>query len=123
MLLVDEQTLHRRLVERQLQRGGYRVVAAASGRDALAILTERATSIDLLLTDIMMPGMIGPQLVAIVQIRWPAVRALCMTGGAEEWALQLMRDANLQCLEKPFTEIQLRDALATVLSNPDATED
>lgn len=46
-----------------------------------------------------------------------------MTGGAEEWALQLMRDANLQCLEKPFTEIQLRDALATALSNPDATED
>ncbi|HET8623851.1 MAG TPA: response regulator [Gemmatimonadales bacterium] len=122
MLLVDDQALHRQLIERQLQRGGYRVIATASGRDALAILTEQATSIDLLLTDIMMPRMIGPQPVAIVQIRWPAVRALCMTGGAEEWALQLMRDAKLQCLEKPFTEVQLRDALAAALSNPDVTE-
>jgi two-component system, cell cycle sensor histidine kinase and response regulator CckA len=76
VLLVDDQAAHRKLVERQLKAGGYRVIAAASGRDALAILTQQATSIDLLLTDIMMPGMVGPQLVAIVQIRWPALRAL-----------------------------------------------
>jgi BarA-like signal transduction histidine kinase len=45
------------------------------------------------------------------------------TGGAEEWAMQLMRDANLQCLEKPFTEVQLRHALAAVLSNREVAED
>jgi DNA-binding NtrC family response regulator len=74
VLLVDDQALHRKLVERQLQTGGCRVIAAT-------------------------------------------------TGGAEEWAMQLMRDANLQCLEKPFTEVQLRDALAAVLSNREVAED
>jgi two-component system cell cycle sensor histidine kinase/response regulator CckA len=103
------------MIARQLQTGGYRVIPAASGREALSILTERADTIDLLLTDIMMPGMIGPQLVAIVQIRWPALHALCMTGGAEDWALKLMRKSHIHCLQKPFTDGQLRDALAAVL--------
>ncbi len=123
VLLVDDQATVRQLVARQLQTGGYRVIPAASGREALAILTEQAAAIDLLLTDIMMPGMIGPQLVAIVQIRWPAMRALCMTGGAEDWALKLIRESQTQCLQKPFTDVQLRDALADVLPNAEVTED
>jgi two-component system cell cycle sensor histidine kinase/response regulator CckA len=123
VLLVDDQAAVRDLVARQLQAGGYRVIPAASGRDALAILTQHAATIDLLLTDIMMPGMIGPQLVAVVQLRWPAVRALYLSGGAEDWAVELMRDTGAECLKKPFTEGELRTALAAVLPAAAMEED
>ena len=117
VLLVDDQAAIRELVERQLRAGGYRVIPAASGREALAILTRQADSIDLLLTDVMMPGMIGAQLVAIVQLRWPTVRSMYLTGGVEDWAGELMRETGAECLTKPFTAGQLRSALAAVLSD------
>jgi two-component system cell cycle sensor histidine kinase/response regulator CckA len=123
VLLVDDQAAIRELVERQLRAGGYRVIPAASGREALAILTHQAESIDLLLTDVMMPGMIGAQLVAIVQLRWPTVRAMYLTGGAEDWAGELMRETGAECLAKPFTADELRGALAAVLSNAALAED
>jgi len=123
VLLVDDQAAVRDLVERQLQAGGYRVIPAASGRDALAILTQNAATIDLLVTDIMMPGMIGPQLVAVVQLRWPAVRALYLSGGAEDWAVELMRGTGAACLRKPFTAGELRTALASVLPPAERDEE
>lgn len=123
VLLVDDQAAIRALVERQLRAGGYRVIPAASGREALAILTRQADSIDLLLTDVMMPGMIGAQLVAIVQLRWPTVRAMYLTGGVEDWAGELMRETGAECVTKPFTAGQLRSALAAVLSDSSMQED
>lgn len=123
VLLVDDQATVRALVERQLRAGGYRVIPAASGREALGVLTQHAESIDLLLTDVMMPGMIGAQLVAIVQLRWPAVRAMYLTGGVEDWAGELMRETGAECLTKPFTAGQLRTALAAVLSDSPMAED
>lgn len=123
VLLVEDQAIVRDLVERQLQAGGYRVIPAASGRDALAILTQHASTIDLLLTDIMMPGMIGPQLVAIVQLRWPTLRAMYLSGGAENWAEELMRSTGVECLTKPVTAGQLCDALAAVLPTGGGVKD
>jgi DNA-binding NtrC family response regulator len=67
----------------------------------------------------MMPGLIGPQLAAIVQSRWPSVRRLAMTGGATDTALGLMGESNMQCLRKPFTDVELREALKTALSAPE----
>ena len=74
VLLVDDETAIRSLLARRLEANGYRVISAASGREALEILTQEVATIDLLLTDVMMPGLIGPQLAAIVQSRWPSVR-------------------------------------------------
>jgi two-component system, cell cycle sensor histidine kinase and response regulator CckA len=118
VLLVDDEAVIRCLLARRLQAEGYRVISAASGREALEILTQETVTIDLLLTDIMMPGLIGPQLAAIVHSRWPSVRRLGMTGGATDAALKLMGESNTQCLRKPFTDAELREALKTALSNP-----
>jgi DNA-binding NtrC family response regulator len=115
VLLVDDETAIRSLLARRLQASGYRVISAASGREALKILTQEVVTIDLLLTDVMMPGLIGPQLAAIVQSRWPSVRRLGMTGGATDTALRLMGESNIQCLRKPFTDAELREALKTAL--------
>jgi DNA-binding NtrC family response regulator len=95
------------------------VISAATGREALEILTQEIVTIDFLLTDIMMPGLIGPQLEAIVQSRWPSVRRLGMTGGATDAAPELMGESNTQCLRKPFTNAELREALKTAVSNPE----
>ena len=123
VLLVDDHAAVRELLERQLRDGGYRVIPAASGREALTILTQHAETIDLLLTDILMPEMIGAQLVAIVHRRWPTVHTLYLTGGVEDWAGELMRETGAQCLMKPFTAAQLRSALAGMLSDSAVAED
>jgi len=119
VLLVDDETAIRHLLGRRVEANGYRVILAASGREALEILTQEVATIDLLLTDVMMPGLIGPQLAAIVQSRWPSVRQLAMTGGATDTALRLMGESNMQCLRKPFTDPELREALKTALSGPE----
>ena len=111
VLLVDDDAALRSVLVRQLQAHGYRVIPAASGAEALTILADEAETIDLLLTDVMMPGLLGPELVAIVQLRWPSVACLCMTGGADDSVLQLIRDSDTPCLEKPFTDAQLQEAL------------
>jgi CheY-like chemotaxis protein len=99
----------------EVQASGYRVISAASGREALAILAQQAGTVDLLLTDGMMPGLNGPQLVAMVRHWWPALRRLYMTGGADDSVLKLMRDSHTEWLQKPFTEDELREALDAVL--------
>ena len=119
VLLVDDETAIRSLLARRLQASGYRVISAASGREALEILAQEVVTIDLLLTDVMMPGLIGPQLAAIVQSRWPSVRRLAMTGGATDAAMRHMGESNMQCLRKPFTDAELREALKTALSAPE----
>ncbi len=119
VLLVDDEAALRCLLARQLQAGGYRVISAASGREALEVLSREAVTIDLLLTDVMMPGLLGPQLTAIVQFRWPSVRRLFMTAGATDTALELMGESPAPCLQKPFTNAELREALRQALSNSD----
>jgi two-component system, cell cycle sensor histidine kinase and response regulator CckA len=119
VLLVDDEAAIRCPLARRLQAGGYRVISAASGREALEILAQEAVTIDLLLTDVMMPGLIGPQLAAIVQFRWPSVRRLGMTGGATDTALKLMGESHTKCLQKPFTDAELREALKSALSSSD----
>jgi|SRR5918995_6208549 CheY-like chemotaxis protein len=120
VLLVDDETAIRSLLARRLEASGYRVISAASGCEALEILTQEAVTIDLLLTDVMMPGLIGPQLAAIVQSRWPSVRRLAMTGGTTDTVLRHMGESNMQCLQKPFTDAELREALKTALSAPES---
>jgi two-component system, cell cycle sensor histidine kinase and response regulator CckA len=115
VLLVEDEAAICQVLVRQLHAGGYRVIPAASSDEALAILTDRGATVQILLTDVMMPGLIGPQLVAIMHLRWPAVQPVCTTGGAVPWATELMRDSRAPRLQKPFTAAQLQDALQTLV--------
>jgi two-component system, cell cycle sensor histidine kinase and response regulator CckA len=122
VLLVEDEAPLRLALVRQLEARDYRVIPAASGHEALAILKEKGLTIDLLLTDVMMPGLLGPELVAITQLRWPAVGCLYMTGGADDRALKLIRESDTPRLKKPFTNAELREALERVQrdANPQA---
>jgi two-component system cell cycle sensor histidine kinase/response regulator CckA len=117
VILVEDDAALRSSLVRQLEARDYAVVSASSGQEALAILKEKGLAIDLLLTDVMMPGLLGPELVAITRLRWPGVGCLYMTGGADDRAVKMIRDSQIPWLKKPFTNAELREALEAVLRN------
>jgi two-component system cell cycle sensor histidine kinase/response regulator CckA len=115
ILLVEDEDMVRAVAERALTRQGYRVRTAANGEEALELLSED-DPVDLLISDVMMPTMDGPTLVAHARERFPNLPILFMSGYAEE---QLRRSIDLDqvaFLPKPFSVQQLaqaaRDALA-----------
>lgn len=116
VLLVEDQLGVRRAARRILRRAGYRVFEAAHAEDALALATTYPGKIDLLLTDVVMPGISGPQLAEQLVEQRPELSVLYMSGYAEdvdEVRAALSRGQTF--LPKPFTPEgllkRLREAL------------
>lgn len=84
ILLVDDEETVRRFSSRVLQKHGFDVLSAGTGTEAIAAVRERGHSIDLLLTDVMMPGMNGCQLAEQLLAQFPSLRVLFMSGYAED---------------------------------------
>jgi PAS domain S-box-containing protein len=104
VLLVEDELAVRVLVRRVLDRAGYRVFEASSGLDALALLETLETPIDLLLTDVVMPGMSGRELADQLCARFSTLRVLYMSGYTDEAIVHHgVLDAGVSFLEKPFT--------------------
>jgi len=78
VLLVDDDEGVRRLTERMLRRAGYDVITASTGPDALSI--ARSEKLDLLLTDMVMPGMSGRDLARELMREHPETRVVFMSG-------------------------------------------
>jgi PAS domain S-box-containing protein len=109
VLIVEDEASLRKLVRRVLEADGKRVLEASDGREALTVLEHEGADIDLLITDIVMPGMNGPELVEHVTERWPDLRVVYSSGytdsrlagrGFDERAFDLLR--------KPYTVEALR---------------
>ncbi len=114
MVVEDNEGL-RRVVVRQLKDLGYRVLEAENGNAAMGVLESE--SVDLLFTDIMMPGGIsGYDLALRSTSRWPALKVL-LTSGFPEAKLNGNgnRSANMQLLTKPYRKDDLARALRKVL--------
>jgi CheY-like chemotaxis protein len=116
VLVVDDDRGVRRLTARMLRTGGYKVLEAESGAEALRTL-EGDPEVRLLVTDIVMPVMDGLVLADRAVAKLPRLRVVLMTGHAPELTAKLdHRDARLPVLLKPFTAEQLlgkvRDTLA-----------
>ncbi len=114
ILLAEDEPLLRELGETILTQAGYTVLTAPSGEEIKALLTTYSGNIDLLLTDVVMPGMSGPELVRIVRERWPKIRVLYMSGYADDEIEDLDRDAGF--LQKPFTPSDLTAKIAEMLA-------
>jgi len=116
ILVVDDQDAVRKLAARQLIRLGYRVEQAASAEAALARL-DSDPAIDLLLTDIVMPGKLdGAALALRVSERWPALKIVCMSGfpaAREPDHAEVTQD--FPFLSKPYTQATLATLIRTVL--------
>lgn len=115
ILLVEDEPMVRTVAERALSRHGYTVLTAANGEDALERLAA-AESVDLLISDVVMPVMDGPSMVREARKTHPDVPILFMSGYAEE---QLRKSIDLEkvaFLPKPFSMQELAEAVRTVLS-------
>jgi PAS domain S-box-containing protein len=105
---VEDEESVRRLIRLVLETQGYTVIAAESGAEALAQAANHGGKIDLLLTDVVMPGMNGRELVERFRRRWPLVHVLYMSGYTGDavirYGVETAADAFMQ---KPFTPLAL----------------
>jgi len=119
ILLVDDEDTVRRFGARTLEKAGFRVVAASTGADAIVSCDEHGDAIDLLLTDVMMPGINGRDLAELLLARRPSLRVLFMSGYAED---VLASDVGLvpgaAFLGKPFKPKVLVAKVREVLDSP-----
>jgi CheY-like chemotaxis protein len=104
ILLVEDERPVRSTVRRLLERHGYKVLEAANGQDALALVSSRRPEIHLVLSDMVMPGMGGMELAGRVRSMSPGLPVLLMTGYTEEAITRAgERPLDEQIIEKPFT--------------------
>jgi two-component system cell cycle sensor histidine kinase/response regulator CckA len=103
VLLVDDDAGVRQFSKRILDNAVYRVFEAANGDAAERLFAQHADSIDLVVTDVIMPGCGGTELLGRLRLRAPAVRVLYMSGYPEAVAQRTGIDRGLPFVEKPFT--------------------
>jgi CheY-like chemotaxis protein len=114
ILLVEDEDVVRAFICESLRALGYNVVEARGGPEALSVSRDRSASIDLLLTDVVMPKMNGPELAARLSEVRPGVRVLYMSGYDE----QARPHPIPNCLQKPFTTDQLALKIRELLQAP-----
>jgi two-component system cell cycle sensor histidine kinase/response regulator CckA len=115
VLLVEDEPMVRGVAERALTRHGYQVITADNGEDALAIL-DRGEPIDLLISDVVMPGMDGPTMVEEARKTRPDLKILFMSGYAEEQLRSSIDVDNVAFLPKPFSVQELAEAAKRTLA-------
>ncbi len=118
ILVAEDEEAVRLYVERVLSGAGYRVLAAANGQEALAI-AKTLPQLDLLFTDMVMPGMGGPELVKLLTAVQPRVRILYASGYSDEALAQDFRsEGQASLLPKPFSADRLLARVRDALDSP-----
>jgi CheY-like chemotaxis protein len=104
ILLVEDEPIVRRAALAILRRGGYSILEAANGPDALAVVAAHPGTIDLLLTDVIMPGMSGRDLATQLSTLRPRTRILYMSGyTANVIGREGVIGTDVAFIQKPFT--------------------
>lgn len=115
ILLVEDDEIMRSLTGKLLQEHGYIVVALGDGKSALAWLEANSARPDLLLTDVVMPGMSGPELADLLTRSRPQLKVVYMSGYTGELIASHEGLKHGTLLEKPFTRTALLNALHRTL--------
>jgi PAS domain S-box-containing protein len=122
ILLAEDEDSLRRAATRLLEKHGYRVLAAANGTEALRVFREHAGQIDLVVADVVMPGLGGPQLAGELRRSGDTVRVLFTSGYTERDVQDTKALAPDQpFLAKPWTVTDLLTRVREVLDQPAAT--
>ena len=114
VLLVEDEPMVRAVAERALTRHGYNVITADNGEAALEVIA-RGEEIDLLISDVVMPGMDGPTMVDEARKQRPDLKILFMSGYAEEQLRDSIGVDNAHFLPKPFSVQELAEATKRAL--------
>jgi PAS domain S-box-containing protein len=116
VLLVEDEPAMREVTRRILARNGYQVITAANGQQAIDVATSCDRHINLLLTDVVMPGMQGREVAERVCALQPAIDVLYMSGYTQGiLGAQGFLEPGINLIEKPFTETSLLEKLHEIL--------
>ena len=115
ILVVDDEPGVLELVKLILGRQGYRILEADSGAKALEICERRDVIVDLLLTDVMMPGISGLTLVRRLKLLRQNLPVVYMTGGTLENLVEGELDPQFPCVRKPFDPVSLAATIRNAL--------
>lgn len=115
VLLVEDDAIMRQLTRRMLEEHGYRVLEAHDGMSALKVIASDHAKIDLVLTDVVMKGMNGPELVLRLIESHPAMKVVYTSGYTGELVANQGVDSGIRLLEKPFTRAELLKTLDAAL--------
>ena len=118
VLLVDDTDSLREMIERVLTGFGYNVLSAHDGAEALEVSEKHAGQIDLLLSDVVMPGIGGPELAIRLKMRRPSLRVLLMSG-YDEHSLGAGGASYASFIAKPFRPETLAKKMEEVLDAAD----
>ncbi len=111
LLAEDEQSV-RNLASQALRTSGYSVLEAGNGKEALAVVAQSAVAPDLVLTDVIMPLLSGPQLVSELLPRYPGLKVIYMSGYTDSYLpFDAEHDSQVNLLHKPFTPSALLDTI------------
>jgi CheY-like chemotaxis protein len=117
ILLVEDQADVRKLVQQILEGYGYQLLTAANGGEALLQAEQHAGPIQLLLADVVMPGMTGRELAGLLQPLRPAMKVLYMSGYTDDVVVHRGRlDVGVSYLHKPFTPEGLATKVREILA-------
>jgi len=120
VLVVDDEADVRRMAKRILTKGGYSVIGATDAEGALRACQDPDQPVDLLLTDVIMPGTVGPELVERIREVCPALSIIFMSGYSHQvLAPDAISDPNAVFIEKPFNA---RNLLGLVRARLDGRE-
>jgi hypothetical protein len=116
ILVVEDQPALRELVRRVLEQKGYRVLEAPNGEQAVRVAEGSARPIQLVITDVVMPGMNARAMAERIRGVWPTVRVLYMSGyHDDDVMLQSLATAKVDFLQKPFLPYDLAEKVRAVL--------
>ena len=119
VLLVEDEPSVRDLIRDQLTKAGYQVIDATNGVEACLVATQQSGHLDLLLTDVVMPGMNGHELAQHLSVIKPNLRVLFMSGYLDDISLSAGLDAHRTAfLQKPFTPDVLTQTVRELLDRP-----
>ncbi len=116
VLLVEDEDQVRKIVEAILRRYGYQVIVARNAGEALLLIERPGERFDLLLTDVVMPKMSGPELAKRLGALRPGMKVLCMSGYTDDSIVRHgVIEAGMAYLQKPVTPVSLATKLREVL--------
>jgi PAS domain S-box-containing protein len=119
VLIVEDEPAMREVTRRMLVRSGYQVLSVATGSEAVDIVSGQQRHVDVLLTDVVMPKMLGREVADRVRDCQPTVRVLYMSGYTQGLlSAQEVLESRVCLIEKPFAKRALLAKLREVLAGP-----
>jgi DNA-binding response OmpR family regulator len=117
ILLVEDEVFVREVTSEVLRSAGYRVLTAKNAADAERVYVQRGGEVDLLFTDVILPGESGRCFAERLRVGHPTLRILLVTGYVEQ--MGLLESGREECLAKPFSTRELLEKVKEMMSVQD----